>query len=405
MIRLEHRSTRKSKPEVKEARIHQLRFHPVFDSRKHRVRGLWRRGKRYYGQLRMIGPDGSTSKPKKISLGIVPLDVARAELERVRTENRSGALALPGRVPTFADFADEYLASVVHAHKRPSTRKSERLGVGYWKNHLGAVQLKRINAPMVKAYFESRLAKGLSARTINIELVVFNAVMKFAVDRGIISDFPHVSRLPQKPPPKRPLLSAEEIGRLLAACTPKVTKNSELLKFYIRFLVLTGAREKEALRVQWDDVDLANRQVTIGASGDSKSGHYRRVNMTSELGALVVEMSENRQPDSSFLFPSPQRDPKDIHARSLRESFRLVRQKARLPRVGFHDLRHFFASQCVMSGCDFMTISQWLGHQDGGILVGRVYGHLSDQHRSRMADGLSILKPPANVVPGRFKSA
>ena len=61
---------------------------------------------------------------------------------------------------------------------------------------------------------------------------------------------------------------------------------------------------------------------------------------------------------SSFLFPSPQRGSKDIPAQSLRESFKLVRSKAGLPRVGFHDFRHFFASQCVMAGMDFMTIAE-----------------------------------------------
>jgi hypothetical protein len=38
-----------------------------------------------------------------------------------------------------------------------------------------------------------------------------------------------------------------------------------------------------------------------------------------------------------------------------------------------------------MSGVDYMTIAKWLGHQDGGILVGKVYGHLSDEHQKNMA--------------------
>jgi integrase len=63
-----------------------------------------------------------------------------------------------------------------------------------------------------------------------------------------------------------------------------------------------------------------------------------------------------------------------------------------MPWVGFHDLRHFFASQYVMAGVDFTTIASRLGHSDGGVLVGKVYGHLADEHKRRMADNLSILK-------------
>jgi hypothetical protein len=38
-----------------------------------------------------------------------------------------------------------------------------------------------------------------------------------------------------------------------------------------------------------------------------------------------------------------------------------------------------------MAGLDFMTIAAWLGHKDGGILVGKVYGHLLDEHRQKAA--------------------
>jgi integrase len=343
--------------------------------------------------MRMDTGDGQT-KPKRIPLDAETLDGAIAELEKTRTENRAGKLALPKRHPSFAEFADEYLASAIHAQKRPSTRRAERVILGYWKAHLGSVRLGKLTPVMVKSYREKRLSQGVTARTVNIETVTFYAVLKFAVDRGLIQGFTRVKQLRQKPPPKRPLLASDDIDRLLHHCTSDATKNADLLKFYLRFLALTGAREKEALRIRWTDIDSGKRLVTIGADAASKSGHHRTVNFTRELESLIKEMIASHPPDSSFLFPSPQRGPKDISAHSLRESFRMVRSKARLPWVGFHDLRHFFASQCVMQGIDYMTIAHWLGHSDGGILVGKTYGHLSDEHKRRMADNLSILKSP-----------
>jgi integrase len=376
---------------------HAVRFVAVFDSRKRKIRGLWKRGDRYYAQMRMEVEGGQT-KPKRIALDAATLDQARAELEKVRTENRAGKLALPGRRPSFAEFADEYLASVTHAQKRPSTRRAERMILGYWKTHLGGVALDKITPVMVKAYREKRLGQGVKARTVNIETVTFYAVLKFGVDRGVIASFPRVPQLKQKPAPIRQLLSPQDVERLLRHSIHDTTKNADLLKFYLQFLALSGAREKEALRIRWSDVDFENRQVMIGADGSAKNARHRSVNFSNELESLLREMREGRQPDSSFLFPSAQRGSKDIHARSLRESFRLVRRAAGLPWVGFHDLRHFFASQCVVGGLDFMTIAHWLGHSDGGILVGKVYGHLADEHKRRMADNLSILKAPMNVL-------
>jgi len=104
-----------------------------------------------------------------------------------------------------------------------------------------------------------------------------------------------------------------------------------------------------------------------------------------ELEKLPLEMVRELPPDTSWLFPSPQRGNKDIHAQTLRKSLKAVRKKAKLELVGFHDLHHFFDSQRAMAGIDFMTIAAWLGHSDGGILVGKVYGHLADTHKQAAA--------------------
>ena len=235
----------------------------------------------------------------------------------------------------FSAFADEYLASPIHAQKKQSTRDSERVILEYWKTHLGGIRLDKITDVMVKSYREKRLAQGVTARTVNKETVAFYQVLKLANDRGLISSLPRVRQLKQKPPPKRPLLAPEDVERLLRHCEPDVTKNADLLRFYLRFLALTGAREKEALRIRWADVDFEKRFVTIGADADTKNAQHRSVNFTPELESLLRDMSAARPPDSSFLFPSPQRGPKDIPAHSLRESFKLVRSKAGMPGLAF----------------------------------------------------------------------
>jgi integrase len=80
----------------------------------------------------------------------------------------------------------------------------------------------------------------------------------------------------------------------------------------------------------------------------------------------------------------------------MKQSFIVAREKAGLEWLGFHDLRHYFASMAVMSGIDFKTIAEWLGHQDGGMLVGNAYGRLLPEHKQRMAERL-VFGP--SVVP------
>jgi hypothetical protein len=41
-------------------------------------------------------------------------------------------------------------------------------------------------------------------------------------------------------------------------------------------------------------------------------------------------------------------------------------------------------------GVDFMTIAAWVGHRDGGVLIGKVYGHLANEHRKAMAQRVNM---------------
>ena len=44
-------------------------------------------------------------------------------------------------------------------------------------------------------------------------------------------------------------------------------------------------------------------------------------------------------------------------------------------------------------------VAAWLGHKDGVILMGKVYGHLLDEHRKRDAAGLTIGLVPVAIAP------
>ena len=63
-----------------------------------------------------------------------------------------------------------------------------------------------------------------------------------------------------------------------------------------------------------------------------------------------------------------------------------------MARITHHDLRHLFATLCIESGVDILTVSRWLGHKDGVALAMKVYGHLRDQHSVNMAQKASFTR-------------
>jgi integrase len=278
--------------------------------------------------------------------------------------------------------------------KRPGTLTNERQAIARWRDHLGHVRIDRIATPIIAAYIDKRLKGGtfcsrkldpVSERTVNLDLFVLRNVLKCAMDDGLIRELPRIKTLDEAPPPKRDLVTPAEFDRLIAAAGNACEKNGDQLADYLRFLAFSGAREKEALRIKWAGVDFERERVTIGADQLTKNWESRTVEFNPQLGGLLRKMHARRPPDCSWLFPSPRRKARDEHARSFRESLKIARAAAGLHWVGFHDLRHYFCSMCVMAGIDFMTIAAWLGHKDGGILVGKVYGHLLDEHRSKAA--------------------
>jgi integrase len=378
---------------------HDEQFTPARDSRNRRVRGLYIRNGRYYCQLWTDLGNGKKG-PRRFPLvdgdnqPVRSLAAAREALEIKRHERRENKLPTPGRKPLFADYCEVYFQKAKVQRKRPGTVENERQATGRWRDFLGHVRIDRIAVPAISAYVDKRLKGGVfsgrklapvSERTANIDLMALRNVLKAAIDDGHLRELPRIKMLDEAPPPKRELITPAEFKNLIQAARRCCKKNGEQLADYLQFLAFSGAREKEALRVRWLDVDFKNERVTIGADRLTKNWETRRVEFNPQLRALLRDMKKRRPPDSSWLFPSPRRGPRDEHAKSFRESLKMARKAADIEWVGFHDLRHYFCSVCVMAGIDFMTIAAWLGHKDGGILVGKVYGHLLDEHRQKAA--------------------
>jgi integrase len=327
------------------------------------------------------------------------------------------------RTPKFKDYALKYLefvSSGAGAKKRGTVEKEKTI-LGRWIDAIGGLRLDQIKRVHVNRFIEGRLKEKNSAgnpkvtpRTINLDVIGLRVVIKRAMSDGHIQRLPTEGLKPLKTStPKRSLFSGDDLEKLCAAAfqtkqnnegaTVPLTENAQEFVDYVRVMAYSGTRRNEALGLQWGDVDTDNEQLHVRrqvinrktkdgeiAIEDLKNREGRTVDFNPKLKTHLLDMHKRKAPDSKWLFPSPQRGDKDIPAKSFRESLEMVRTKAGFPDFGFHDLRHHFISLAVMSGIDFMTIAAWVGHSDGGVLIGKVYGHLANEHRKAMADKLNF---------------
>ena len=383
-------------------------FAKAMDGRKQPIRGLWIRNGRFYARL-SIEADNGAKKTRWVTLetpGGEPIETvpqAQAKLAELRTDRARDVLPVLGMTPTFSDYADKYLETVrATKKKKTSTIDKEDTILALWKKHLGGIRIDKLRRVHVQSMIDKRLVSGMSKRTVKLDIIILRNVLKKALDAEIIKEFPipkGINAELKSETPKRELFTPEELEQLCAAAMATgddgkpVTKNGVQFCDYVRLMAYSGARRNEALALRWADVDFAGEKLAIerqsggkdGADETTKNKKGRTVDFTPALKKHLQGMKTRRDPESQWLFPSPQRGNKDIHAMSFRESLELARKHAKMRSIGFHDLRHHFISYCVMSGIDYMTIAQWAGHQDGGILIGKVYGHLAETHTKEQA--------------------
>ncbi len=412
-------------------------YQKVFDSRKRRMRGLWQRNGKYYANL-SVADDLGRKTSKWVALAAVTLTQAIEDYRRLQVEKEENRLRPIGLKPTLADFLDTHLKDLGASGKRHSSIAKESGYLRRWAKSIGHLRLNMIRPIHLSRFLNDLVGKGYSGRSVNLYLIAIRALLKGARRNGLITPPLPFDGLEWKKVDTvaRCLYSSPEID-LFHRMALITSKNGRQFADYLRFLQYSGARCNEALLVRWQDVDLERGHVTIGATGASKNRKPRVVDFNSNLETHLREMATRLQPDSQWLFPSPQRGDRDIPAKTFRESHNLTRQAAgcvcqdcngttsgqeaircihcgseqldrkakllspKLQKMCFHDLRHHFISFAVMSGVDFMTIAEWVGHQDGGILIGKVYGHLADEHRKRMAAQMAfgptpIAAPPVN---------
>ncbi len=359
----------------------------VVDRRGHPVRGLWLRGKTYYARIAAKDLNG-VKRDRRLALDASTLRDAKEALARLRAEPPEPSTGKKS-VPLFRTFWPSYIEAVRY-QKRERTIKSEQMFLRQWESWLGAIALNRISIAHVIGFRTEKLSKGLSGRTVNLAVTVLNNLLNHACALGLLDSLPTQNLKPIRWKPKRRrLFTTDDINRLCEAALD-AGQNGQMLSDYLRLMACCGSRRDETLRLRWVDVDWDRRQLWVGADGLSKNHEARVVDFNSFLERHLRTMFNRRDQKSVWLFPAPRRKVLDLPARSLKESLRKIRDQAGCPGIGFHDCRHHFISYAVMSGIDYLTIARWVGHKDGGMLIGRVYGHLTDIHAQKQARRLQF---------------
>jgi integrase len=171
-------------------------------------------------------------------------------------------------------------------------------------------------------------------------------------------------------------LSVDECRRLVNAATGE-------FRNLVQAALLTGCRFGELAALAVSDFNPDSRTVHVRTS---KSGKGRHVVLTDEGIEFFRGLTAGRAPQSHLL-PKPDggRWLKSHQTRPMAEACKY----ARIPAVGFHTLRHTYASLTIMNGAPLIVVARNLGHADTR-MVEKHYGHLAPSY---VADAIRAAAP------------
>ena len=316
------------------------------------------------------------------------LDQARLRCCELRANliNNSGQVPpKAGRVGCIrlSEFVEEHYLPFVKTYK-----KSWRCDKSMLDCHLlpafGSLPLNQISPQLVMEMHARSRASGLAVATANRLVItlrfMFNLALRWQI-KGVHGNPATHLPLPFVDNQRQVFLEPPEILRLFSALSESA---NSLLQPIVSMLLLTGARKREVLDSRWETIDFEHGNWTIMHTKTNRS-------RTIPIGPDLIELLRCRLKDangSPWVFANPQTGKPFV---SIFYAWDAARQRASLPQLRMHDLRHSFASFLINSGHSLYEVQKLLGHRTPSMT--QRYAHLSDASlRSATASAARIVK-------------
>lgn len=232
-----------------------------------------------------------------------------------------------------------------------------------------------------------RLKLGLSERapkTVNNVLTVLSTLLKKAVEWGELERLPCAIKLLPNPRKTMGFHDFDQYERLLSSARKRGTEA------YLMVLLGgdAGLRLGEIVALEWRDIDLAARRLTVQRSDwrghvtVPKGGRSRQLPMTQRLTA-ALKASRHLRSERVFCLPDGLPITRDRVIKAVRGAQRVAGLEQ-----GVHILRHTFCSHLAMKGAPARAIQELAGHAD--LSTTQRYMHLSPaatEDAIRLLDG------------------
>lgn len=253
------------------------------------------------------------------------------------------------------------------------------------KDIFADLKLEEITTEELQDYVDD-WQKQFSTNTIKSYVVLIMSVLK---KNGFRIDSPKIKNYT----PKKRFYSNEEIEKI----SQYFMKSSKIKHNHlaIPIAMYTGLRIGEILALQWLDVDLSRKLISVSKNAEHIFGKgsilqtpktessIREVAIPNQLYDILIKFAPQKDEDWDNFVTSNSQQPQE-HRTASRCAERLL-LKIGVEYKGFHAFRHSYATKMLESGVNTKVVSDLLGHSNISTTL-NIYSHTSNDLKKECVD-------------------
>ena len=303
---------------------------------------------------------------------------------------------------SLGEWLDKWLAEYMTGTIRESTLRSYRNCVDkYIKPALGNKPVAFLTTADIQKFYnilrkngrirnQHIYGQGLSDSTVVRIHGMLHEAMDMAVKEHLISKNPtNGTTVPKIIKKEMQVLTDEQLDAFM-----KLIDSDEYWRDFFYTELTTGLRRGEICGLKWTDFDEVEGKLNINRSinlrngvvveGETKTGQGKR-SFYLPVSTANVLRARKMNARSEWIFTNLLRPEFPMSPESAYRKMKQLFQKAGLPDIRFHDLRHTFATHALTSGVDAKTLSGILGHTNASFTLD-TYTHVTTDMQQRASN-------------------
>src|SRR5918997_1796954 len=304
--------------------------------------------------------------------------VVAEKLTKAMADRDSGLILDAGKM-TVGEYLDRWLSDSVKGTVRVSTyERHEEIVRLHIKPSLGRVGLKKLTPAHVRGLYSEKLDSGLAPATVRKIHSTLHKALSQAVSDGIVPRNAAHVKAPRPAPEEIRPLSEDEARAFLDAAR----QSGERFEALYVLAITTGLRRGELLGLRWDDVDLELGTLRVGRALVREGGRHKVGETKTRRGRRQINLTpwtvnarkahRKRQFEERMRLAETYRDHSLVFSTSVgtpvnpenlvNRSFKPLLEKAGLPKIRFHNLRHTCATLILGRCVHPKLVQELLGH-------------------------------------------